>query len=87
MGSLIRHITVDCRDHYALMQFWREALQDYHDHPDDPNKPEDEQSGLVPPPPRSLHWPHCGGKPDQARCGGSHRTVSSGATAGRERAW
>ena len=50
MGSLIRHITVDCRDHYALMKFWREALQDYHDHPDDPNKPEDEQSGLVGPP-------------------------------------
>ena len=50
MGSLIRHITVDCRDHYALMQFWREALEDYHDHPEDPNKPEDEQSGLVGPP-------------------------------------
>ena len=50
MGSLIRHITVDCRDHFALMQFWREALEDYHDHPDDPNKPEDEQSGLVGPP-------------------------------------
>ena len=50
MGSLIRHITVDCRDHFALMRFWREALEDYHDHPEDPNKPEDEQSGLVGPP-------------------------------------
>jgi hypothetical protein len=47
VGSLIRHITVDCRDHFALMRFWREALEDYHDHPEDPNKPEDEQSGLV----------------------------------------
>jgi hypothetical protein len=32
------------------MQFWREALEEYHDHPGDPNKPEDEQSGLVGPP-------------------------------------
>ena len=49
MGSLIRHITIDSRDHYTLMRFWREVLEDYHDHPDDPNKPEDEQSGLVGP--------------------------------------
>ena len=44
----IRHITVDCRDHFALMQFWREVLEDYHDHPDDPNRPGDEQSGRGP---------------------------------------
>ena len=41
MGSLIRHITIDCRDHFALMQFWREVLEDYDDHPDDPNRPGD----------------------------------------------
>jgi predicted enzyme related to lactoylglutathione lyase len=50
VGSLIRHITIDCRDHFALMQFWRDALEDYHDHSEDPNKAEDEQSGLVGPP-------------------------------------
>jgi hypothetical protein len=50
VGSLIRHITIDCRDHFALMQFWREVLEDYDDHPDDPNRPGDEQSGLVGPP-------------------------------------
>ena len=49
LGSLIRHITIDCRDHFALMQFWREVLEDYDDHPDDPNRPGDEQSGLVGP--------------------------------------
>jgi catechol 2,3-dioxygenase-like lactoylglutathione lyase family enzyme len=38
MGSRISHTTFDCRDAYALSEFWKQVLG-YHDVPGDPNEP------------------------------------------------
>lgn len=37
MTSFVSHTSVDCRDAYALSQFWRSILG-YIDHADDPNE-------------------------------------------------
>jgi Glyoxalase-like domain len=50
MPGHIHSITVDCHDHFRLAEFWKQVLDGYSDHPDDPNKPGDTQSGLVGPP-------------------------------------
>lgn len=41
MTSYVSHTSVDCRDAYALSEFWREVLG-YNDVSDDPNEPGDE---------------------------------------------
>ncbi len=52
MTSTIRHLTIDCRDPYALAQFWAGALA-FVDDPDNPNRPGDPEALLVDP--RGLH--------------------------------
>lgn len=42
MTSFVSHTTVDCRDAYALSEWWKQVL-DYVDMPDDPNEPGDEE--------------------------------------------
>lgn len=42
MTSLVSHTSVDCRDAYALSEFWR-AVLGYVEDPDDPNEPGDEE--------------------------------------------
>jgi uncharacterized damage-inducible protein DinB len=44
----IRHLTVDCREPYALARFWAEVLG-YDDHPDDPNHPDHSEALIVDP--------------------------------------
>ena len=42
MVSRISHTTIDCRDAYALSEWWKGVLG-YSDIPDDPNRPGDEE--------------------------------------------
>jgi catechol 2,3-dioxygenase-like lactoylglutathione lyase family enzyme len=46
--SRISHTTVDCRDAYALSQWWKDVLG-YTDLPDDPNEPGHEECMIVDP--------------------------------------
>ena len=46
MTSFLSHTTVDCRDAYALSQWWKQVL-DYVDVPDDPNEPGDEECMIL----------------------------------------
>ena len=48
MTSLIRHITVDCHDPYALSLFWTQVTG-FTENPDDPNLPEHTEQGLLGP--------------------------------------
>ncbi len=48
MTSRVRHITIDCADHYRLAAFWSE-LTGYQEDPDNPNAPGDPESLIVPP--------------------------------------
>lgn len=48
MTSFVSHVTVDCRDAYALSEFWR-AVLGYADHADDPNNPGDEECPIFEP--------------------------------------
>ena len=48
MAALLRNITFDCADPYALAQFWGEVTG-YTEDPDNGNAPEDEEALLVPP--------------------------------------
>lgn len=48
MTSRISHTTVDCRDAYALSEWWKGVLG-YTDVPDDPNEPGHEQCMIVDP--------------------------------------
>jgi predicted enzyme related to lactoylglutathione lyase len=42
MTSYVSHTTVDCADAYALSRWWQ-AVLDYNEDPDDPNKPGHEE--------------------------------------------
>ncbi|QGN49682.1 VOC family protein [Micromonospora sp. WMMD558] len=42
MTSYVSHTTVDCADAYALSRWWQ-AVLDYREDPDDPNKPGHEE--------------------------------------------
>ena len=46
MVSLISHTTFDCRDAYALSEFWKQVLG-YGDVPGDPNEPGHEECMIV----------------------------------------
>ena len=46
--SRIRHITIDCRDPYALAQFWK-AVLGFVDEPGEPNEPGDDEALIVDP--------------------------------------
>jgi hypothetical protein len=48
MTVQLRSITIDCADHYALMQFWS-RLTGWPEDPDNPNQPDDPESLLVAP--------------------------------------
>ncbi len=48
MTSNVRHITIDCADHYRLATFWSEVTG-YQEDPDNPNAPDDPESLIVPP--------------------------------------
>ncbi len=48
MTSYVSHTSVDCRDAYALSEFWREVLG-YVDVADDPNGPGDEECPIFDP--------------------------------------
>ena len=48
MVSRVSHTTVDCRDAYALSQWWKGVLG-YTDVPDDPNEPGDEECMVLDP--------------------------------------
>jgi predicted enzyme related to lactoylglutathione lyase len=48
MTVRIHSITIDCADHYRLMQFWS-ALTGWQEDPDNPNGPDDPESALVSP--------------------------------------
>ncbi len=48
MTALIRHITVDCADPYALAAFWHEVTG-YHEDPANPNAPADPEALLLAP--------------------------------------
>lgn len=48
MTCRVSHTTVDCRDAYALSQWWKGVLG-YTDVPGDPNEPGDEECMLVDP--------------------------------------
>ena len=46
MTSRVSHTSVDCRDAYALSEWWKPVL-DYVDLPDDPNEPGHEECMVV----------------------------------------
>lgn len=46
MTSRVSHTSVDCRDAYALSEFWR-AVLGYTDVADDPNEPGDEECMIL----------------------------------------
>lgn len=48
MVSRIRHVSVDCRDAYALASWWKQVLG-YRDLDDDPNEPGHEECLIVDP--------------------------------------
>jgi hypothetical protein len=48
MTSLISHTTIDCRNAYALSEWWKQVLG-YVDMPDDPNEPGHEECMIVSP--------------------------------------
>ncbi|MCH7229594.1 VOC family protein [Glycomyces sp. L485] len=48
MVSLIRQVTFDCENSYALSKFW-ELVTGFSEHPEYPNNPEDEENLLVNP--------------------------------------
>ncbi|MCL8025114.1 VOC family protein [Nocardioides bruguierae] len=48
MACFVSHTTVDCRDAYALSQWWK-ALLGYTDLPDDPNEPGHEECMILDP--------------------------------------
>ncbi|BDZ50004.1 glyoxalase [Frondihabitans sucicola] len=48
MVSRISHTTIDCRDAYALSEWWRQVLG-YVDDPDDPNEPGHEECLILDP--------------------------------------
>lgn len=48
MTSFVSHVSVDCRDPYALSEFWR-AVLGYVDVADDPNAPGDEECPILDP--------------------------------------
>ena len=48
MSSFVSHTSVDCRDAYALSEFWKGVL-DYVDVADDPNSPGDEECMILDP--------------------------------------
>jgi hypothetical protein len=64
MASHFDNLTIDCDDHYALMQWWKQVLDGYDDDPNDPNNPGDPASALVGPAgaPRLLFMPVPEGK-------------------------
>lgn len=59
MASRLHNLTIDCDDHYVLMQWWKRVLDGYDDDPLDPNHPGDPMSALVGPAgsPRLLFIP------------------------------
>jgi predicted enzyme related to lactoylglutathione lyase len=48
MVSRISHTTFDCRDAYALSNFWKQVLS-FSDVPGDPNEPGDEECMIIAP--------------------------------------
>lgn len=48
MTSFVSHTTIDCRDAYALSEFWKSVLG-YVDVADDPNNPGDEECPILDP--------------------------------------
>lgn len=48
MTSFVSHTSVDCRDAYALSEFWRPILG-YVDNPEDPNEPGHEECPIFDP--------------------------------------
>jgi hypothetical protein len=46
MASRVSHTTFDCRDAFALSEFWKQVLG-YDDVPGDPNEPGDEECMIV----------------------------------------
>lgn len=48
MASRVSHTTIDCRDAYALSQWWKQVL-DYVDVEDDPNEPGHEECMILDP--------------------------------------
>jgi hypothetical protein len=48
MVSRVSHTTIDCRDAYALSEWWKPVLG-YVDLPDDPNEPGHEECMIVDP--------------------------------------
>ena len=48
MTSYISHTSVDCRNAYALSEFWKDVLG-YVDLPDDPNEPGHDECWIQPP--------------------------------------
>jgi hypothetical protein len=42
MTSYISHTSIDCRNAYALSEWWKQVLE-YVDKPDDPNEPEHDE--------------------------------------------
>lgn len=55
MVSFVSHTTVDCRDAYALSEWWRQVLG-YVDDPEDPNEPGHEECAIHDP--DGGEWPH-----------------------------
>lgn len=48
MASYISHTTLDCRDAFALSEWWKQVL-DYVDLPDDPNAPDHDECEIQSP--------------------------------------
>lgn len=48
MVSRISHATIDCRDAYALSEWWKDVIG-YTDVPGDPNEPGDEECMILDP--------------------------------------
>jgi catechol 2,3-dioxygenase-like lactoylglutathione lyase family enzyme len=46
MASRVSHTTFDCRDAFALSEFWKQVLG-YEDVPGDPNEPGDEECMII----------------------------------------
>jgi hypothetical protein len=46
MASRVSHTTFDCRDAFALSEFWKQVLG-YDDVPGDPNEPGDEECMII----------------------------------------
>ena len=54
MTSMMRNLTVDCHDPYAIGLFWLQVLDGYAEDPEEPNNPDDPELFMTGPGPNIL---------------------------------